>query len=184
MVARHSLEGQCIGCVTIKPSSRRWNVKVEQGFMADRAVVVVHFLAGDKRYPAENRRACQAPVGCDHILMPIMRKLDCELSRVFWVSKGEPLISAWGNGRVADTTNYRFGTTKKLGSVTTHACRVVGIIDDVGIVRYLLPVASRSLVAGATGLLMFRSRVQEARIVDDYRTALRYSPRSALPQCS
>src|ERR1044071_7541339 len=84
--------------------------------MADGAVVVVL------------RRRMFEPQQRNHVLMPVMRKLDRELQLRRRVAKRVTGIIAWRGLRMTNRTDWRPRATEELRPVTTHACIVTGVI--------------------------------------------------------
>jgi hypothetical protein len=56
---------------------------------------------------------------------------------------------------VANRTDYRLGSFKKLWAMTTNTRVMTGIIGNVGKVPHFFPVVSGNLVAGIARSLMF-----------------------------
>jgi hypothetical protein len=62
---------------------------------------------------------------------------------------------------VADGADWRFGTAEELPAVTTYARVVAGIVSDVRILAYLLPIAGRDLVTRNARALVLSSAMKK-----------------------
>ena len=113
--------------------------------VADGAVVVIL------------RRRMFEPQQCNHVLMPVMWKLDRKLQLCRRVAKRITHIDAWRGLRVTDRTNRRPRAAEELRPVTTHACIMTGVIRDIG---------KSYLVTRVAGCAMFLRGVRKFRVID------------------
>lgn len=130
--------------------------------MTDGAVVVVRFL-----FIRRERNAKQSgfqPQSGNHVLMPVVRKLNRELTLVLWLgrligivgfAKGETRSFARRRAHVTDRAGCRTGSAhrlsrKKLWPMTTYAGFVIGKISDVWKIALRVPVG-RNLMTGIAG---------------------------------
>jgi len=105
--------------------------------VTDRAVVVT-------------LRRMRKPQQRDHILVPVVRKLDRELSHHSGISKRQPRLITRRRLRMTAGADRRSRAAEELRSVTTHARIVTRIIFNVG---------KGDLVTGITRRLMFLRRM-------------------------
>ena len=129
--------------------------------MTDRAVVVIRFLfiGAWRERDAQQRRVPQHMQPRDHVLMPVVRKLDRELTLVLrlgrligvvGLAKGEAHSFARRGALVTDRADYRTRSAhrlarKKLRAMTAHAGIVIWEIGDVGKIALGIP-GSRNLM--------------------------------------
>ena len=95
------------------------------------------------------------PQLCDHVLVPVMRKLDRKLQLRRRIPKNEPRLILWRSFRVTNRADRRPRAFEKLRPVTTHTRVVIRVILDVGKSRGFGPVFCRNLVTSIAGCLMF-----------------------------
>jgi hypothetical protein len=113
---------------------------------------------GRKRNRTKNRGLPEEPfVSRNHILVPVVGKLDFELPLPNRISKFVSSISAGRYCRVTDGADDWPRSPKELLPVTTHAGAMVRIVGDVGVITRLLPIQGRRLMTVVTGTLVFVS---------------------------
>ena len=111
--------------------------------MADGAVVV---LLGRMSKPQQG----------NHVLMPIVRELDCELERGRRITECKSRFIARRRFRMANGADCRPCTAEKLRPVTAHTGVVAGIIFNI---------RKSYFVAGVASGLVFLCGVGELRII-------------------
>ena len=130
--------------------------------MADSAVVITRLsllrLIPVSRNKSGGRAQCfrssgPRPIGRDHILVPVVRKLYCELLRDGGFREWEAGVVARGNARVADGADSWARAPVELLSVTLQARVMIRVVCHVREGARLTPVGRRCLVTGTARLL-------------------------------
>ena len=100
----------------------------------------------------------------NHVLMLVVWKLDRELQFRLRFAKRIANIITRRRLRMANRTDLRARAFEKLRPMTIHAGRVVGIVDDIGKLRPVLP---RNDVTGLALRLVLLCGVGKVGVVDN-----------------
>ncbi len=148
------------GRVAVNPTGRRRNRRFRIWDMTDLAVVEFLRLVIERMRGLHQQSAAELPKPwpqrqrCDHVLVFVMWKLDCELLRPAQIAKAQARIIARGSFCMTDRADDGLSAFEKLRAMAAHTSIVVGEVGNIREISHLLPVRGRYFVASLAALLV------------------------------